>query len=97
MPTYDVTERFWTDWRRLTPDQQAAFMAAREHFVSDLRAGRAFRRSLRVKGVRGQRGMYEMTWAGDGRATFVYGQSRRGGEAHIMWARIGGHEVIGKL
>jgi hypothetical protein len=38
-------------------------------------AGRGFRPGLRVKGVRGAAGIFEMTWADDGRATFEYGDA----------------------
>lgn len=40
-------------------------------------------------------GIYEMTWDGrDGRATFAYGAEHIPGEAHIIWRRIGGHEIF---
>jgi hypothetical protein len=35
-----------------------------------------------------------MTWAADGRATFEYGQEVRPGEAHIIWRRIGTHDIF---
>jgi hypothetical protein len=35
-----------------------------------------------------------MTWAADGRATFEYGQEIRPGEPHIIWRRIGTHDVF---
>jgi hypothetical protein len=34
-----------------------------------------------------------MTWAPDGRATFTYGDSVKPGEAHILWNRIGTHDI----
>jgi hypothetical protein len=49
---------------------------------------------LRVKGVRSARGVFEMTWAPDGRATFAFGPERIPGETHIIWRRIGGHEIF---
>jgi hypothetical protein len=64
--------------------------------VADLRAQAAFRPGLRVKAVRGARGVYEMTWAPDGRATFSYGDERRPGEAPIIWRRVGGHDIFGQ-
>jgi hypothetical protein len=48
-----------------------------------------------VKGIQGSPGLYELTWAGNGRATFSYGASIRDGEPHIVWHRVGGHDVIG--
>jgi hypothetical protein len=35
-----------------------------------------------------------MTWADNGRATFEYGPEVRPGHAHIIWRRIGGHEIL---
>jgi hypothetical protein len=35
-----------------------------------------------------------MTWADDGRATFEYGSEIIEGEPHIVWRRIGGHEIF---
>ena len=61
--------------------------------MADLRAGR-FRRGLRVKDVQGAAGIFEMTWAPDGRATFQYGEERRPGDRHVIWRRIGTHDVF---
>ncbi len=61
--------------------------------MADLRAGR-FRRGLRVKAVQGAAGIFEMTWAPDGRATFQYGEERRPGDRHVIWRRIGTHDVF---
>ncbi len=74
--------------------QQAAFLAAVTEFVQDLRGHRDFRKRLRVKGVKGATGIFEMTWAGDGRATFGYGEPLRQGEAHVVWRRIGTHAIF---
>ena len=52
-------------------------------------------KGLRVTGVRGAEGIFELTWAPDGRATFSYGKSIGGSEPHIVWRRVGTHEVIG--
>ena len=62
--------------------------------VSDLRAGHPFRPSLRIKGVQGYPGVFEMTWAPDGRATFHYGVPVQPGETHIVWRRIGNHAIL---
>jgi len=94
MPTREVLAKFWRDWAQLNSDQQEAFLAAADKFVDDLRAGRGFRSGLRVKGVRGTSGAYELTWAPDGRATFAYGRSIVGDEPHIVWRRIGTHEIL---
>jgi hypothetical protein len=63
--------------------------------VSDLRAGQPFRPSLRVTGVQGHADIFEMTWAGDGRATFELGPEIHPNEPHVIWRCIGGHEILG--
>lgn len=94
MPTRDIAEAFRQDWQRLTPEQQRAFRVAVAKFIEDLRTRRGFQSSLRVKGVRTERGVFELTWAPDGRATFSYGRSIVEGEPHIIWRRIGTHEIL---
>jgi hypothetical protein len=96
LPTFRWLPRFRTDFNQLTPAQQAAFLAAVTHFVEDLGAGGQFRKGLRVKGVQGAPGIFEMTWAPNGRATFRYGESVRPGEAHVIWRRVGTHDVLGE-
>jgi len=94
LPTYDKTEQFERDYESLSPDERAAFKRAIEKFLEDLPT-RRFRRGLRVKGVQGTNGIFEMTWEGeDGRATFEYGEEIRSGEPHIIWRRIGGHGIF---
>lgn len=71
------------------------FFAALKKMITDLRTGAPFRPSLRVKAVQGHPGVFEMTWdKGNGRATFAYGPERLPGEAHIIWRRIGGHDIF---
>ena len=94
MPTREILAGFWRDWDRLTSEQQRQFRAALAKFIEDLSRGEGFRSSLRVKGVRGVKGVYELTWAADGRATFEYGRSVRTGEAHIRWRRIATYEIL---
>lgn len=93
MPTYERTDSFKHDYRALTPDQKKAAHRALEQFKKDLESG-SFRKGLRVKGVRAARGVYEMTWADDGRATFQYGEEIIDGEPHIVWRRIGTHTIL---
>jgi hypothetical protein len=95
VPTYEALPSFWRDFGRLTSAQQAAFFAAVDRFVADLKQGR-FRAGLRVKGVRIVSGVFEMTWAPDGRATFHFGEEKRPGEPHGVWRRVGRHEVLGR-
>jgi hypothetical protein len=48
-----------------------------------------------VKGVQGAPGVFEMSWANGGRATFEYGREIRAGEPHIIWRRVGTHSIFG--
>jgi hypothetical protein len=50
--------------------------------------------ALRVHRVQGHDGVWELTWAPDGRATFSYGPEVRPGEPHVMWRRIGDHSIL---
>ena len=56
----------------------AASEKALDSFIACLRSGR-FEPGLRVTRVQGYPGVWEMTWAADGRATFEYGQAIRHG------------------
>ncbi len=94
MPTHDEFVRFLREYDKLTQTQQDAFIDAMKLMVEDLRAGGSFRPSLRVKRVQGHPRILEMTWASDGRATFEYGAEVRPGEPHIVWHRIGGHDIL---
>jgi hypothetical protein len=68
-------------------------LVAIAQFVEDLERGR-FRKGLRVKGVKGADGVFEMTWADDGRATFEYGPPVVGDEPHVAWRRVGAHAIF---
>ncbi len=94
MPTYAWLVRFGADFDSLSASQQAAFLVAVAQFVEDLRGSGGFRKGLRVKGVKGATGIFEMTWADDGRATFEYGDAVTEGEPHIIWRRVGTHAVL---
>ena len=94
MPTFEQLRRFDRDFAALSDAQREAFRSAVQKFVADLQRGQGFRQGLRVKGVRGAPGMFELTWANDGRATFSYGESRSEREAHIVWHRVGTHDVL---
>ena len=94
MPTYARTRRFDRDYAALSPDERARFKRAVADFVSDLAAGGRFRKALRVRGVQGARNVFEMTWAPNGRATFEYGPEQVEGEPHVVWRRVGTHDVF---
>ncbi|MFE1198517.1 hypothetical protein ACFW6E_38195 [Streptomyces olivaceoviridis] len=94
MPTYEATPRFTADHHRLTPEQRRRFRQAVTAFVDDLRAGGPFRASLRIKGIRSSPGVFELTWDGNGRATWSYGPQIVSGEQHVVWRRIGTHDIF---
>lgn len=93
MPTYEVLPRFTADLDRLTPEQRRRFRRTVAAFVEDLRTG-SFRAGLRIKGVQRAPGVFELSWDGDGRATWYYGREIVRGEPHIIWHRIGGHGIF---
>jgi hypothetical protein len=94
-PTHERLPRFDADWNKLTKEQQDEFKVAVAKFVDDLQHGQGFRAGLRVKLVRGTGAVWELTWAKDGRATWQYGQELKTGEPHVIWRRIGSHEIFG--
>ncbi len=85
MPTYETLPHFTTDLDRLTPEQRRRFRQVVAVFVDDLRAG-AFRTGLR-EGCPARPGVFELTWDGDGRATWFDGPQIIPGERHIVWRR----------
>ena len=99
MPTYEWSDRCRRDWDRLSEAQRTRVKVARDNLIADLRdmeAGRrsSFRPGLRVKGVKGAPGVFEMTWAPNGRATFSWGDEVVPGHRHVIWRRCGGHEIF---
>jgi len=95
VPTWSRTESFLRDWQSLSPEDRRKFKKAVKNFVADLKTG-TFRKGLRVKGIQGAEGIFEMTWAKDGRATFEYGPEVRPKNPHIVWRRCGSHSVLKK-
>lgn len=93
-PTYEAEPRFSREYARLTPGQQKRFRTAVSDMIEDIRAGRPFRPGLRVKRVQATADVWEMTWAPDGRATWQYGPEVIPGQPHIIWRRIGTHDVF---
>jgi hypothetical protein len=96
VPTYARLPRFDKDYALLSPDEKTAFRLAIRKFVDDLNRGGPFRKGLRVKGVQGSPGVFEMTWADNGRATFEYGDNQLPGEPHVVWRRVGTHAILGE-
>ena len=94
MTTHEEFAQFLREFAKLTRVEQDRFLVAIKRLVSDARAGRPFRSGLRVKHVQGHDEIFELIWAPDGRATFQYGTSPHDGDIHIIWRRIGGHEIL---
>jgi hypothetical protein len=93
VPTFATTPRFRRDYEKLTPAQRERFRKiVITEFVPDADAGQ-FRPGLRVKRVQGAAGVYEMTWAPDGRATWQYGPEQRDGAPHVIWRRADAHAI----
>ena len=94
MPTFEPDERFLREFRRMSTAQQLAFLRVVSQFVSDLGGG-TFRPSLRVKKFTSVPGAWELSWGADRRALFRYGEPVRAGHAHVIWLRIGTHDIFG--
>lgn len=98
MPTYEALPRFTTDLDRLTPEQRHRFRRTVAAFVEDLHAGKRFRAGLRVKRVQRAPGIYALTWSMGtgpaGRATWEYGTPIVPGTPHVIWRRIGTHDIL---
>lgn len=93
MPTFESLAQFDREYAKLTREQRKAFQRAVQLLVAGLRDG-GFGQRLRVKRVRGTSDVWEMTWAPDGRATWQYGPEQRPGESHVVWRRIGTHQIF---
>jgi hypothetical protein len=94
-PTYEASRRFLREYMKLSREQRERFRTARRKLVAALREDPPrFPPDLRIKRVQGARDVWEITFAGDGRATFSYGEAEREGEVHVAWRRIGTHDVL---
>jgi hypothetical protein len=94
VPTYEWQRAFGRDFAAMGVGRQQAFLRAVSELVEDLDARRPPRSRLPVKGVRGYQGVFEMSWAPNGRATFHYGEEKAPGHPHIVWRRIGTHDIL---
>ena len=77
-------------------ERRRAFQTAVEKLVEALFEGGEPPNSLRVKRVQGTKDVWEMSYSGDGRATFRYGAEVKPGERHVEWLRVGGHEILSR-
>ena len=96
MPTFSRTPRFMQELKKLTSQQRQRFesRAITEFVVTSRPAG-----SVPVCGSSESRpppGVWEMTWAPDGRATFEYGPELRPGEPHVTWRRVRPHDIFNR-
>lgn len=82
--------------RGLSREQDRAFRQAVGKLVDALGTSSEPPRSLRIKRVQGSRDIWEMSYSGDGRATFRYGVEVKPGETHVEWLRVGGHEILSR-
>lgn len=94
-PTYALETRFARELKRLTRQQRLAVNTARDELIEALRhRPPQFPPGLRVHRVQRHEGVWELTWAPDGRATFNYGPEVHPGEPHVIWRRIGDHSIL---
>jgi hypothetical protein len=95
-PTFEWPPRFAQDLKKLSDEDAARFREkVLDQFVPALAAHAEMPPGLRVKGVQGANGVFELTFAPDGRATFEYGEELVQGEVHVIWRRIGTHVIFG--
>jgi hypothetical protein len=95
VPTFERLARFDREFRRLPRELQRAFLAMLPVFVAALKEDPpVFPPALRVHRVQETAGVWEITFAPDGRATFEYGAEVMAGEPHVVWRRVGTHAVL---
>lgn len=92
-PAYESFGSFDREFVSLSVGDREKFLGAVTKFREDLMRGQ-FRKGLRVKRVQGTTGIFEMTFAPDGRATWQFGDEVVKGEPHIVWRRIGTHDIF---
>ena len=96
IPTHEELARFLRDYQALPLELRLRFLAALPAFRDDLDRG-AFRTGFRVKRVNASGAdvtVWEMSFAPDGRATFHFGSSPLAGRTHVVWRRIGTHDIF---
>ena len=95
-PTYELPAGFAREYARLSREQRRAFREAVAKLIDALKDDRDPPRSLRIKRVQGSKDIWELSYSGDGRATFRYGAEVKPGKTHVIWLRIGGHEILSR-
>ena len=85
----------YAEYEKLSREQRRAFRRVLTRFIEALRShSTTLPAGLRVKSVQGHPGVFEMTFAPDGRATFEYGRELIEGEPHVIWRRVGDHSIF---
>ena len=97
MPTFDAEERFKQEYLRLDVRKRAAFLKARDDFFAWIVAKKdqpslSPPAHLRLHFIE-SRNVWSITFGGDLQALWRYGSEVQPGEAHIIWERIGGHDM----
>jgi hypothetical protein len=95
-PTYEYGSGFAREFARLSREEDRDFRKAVGKLIAALRDGEQPPNSLRIKRVQGTGDIWEMSFSGDGRATFRYGAEAKPGETHVQWLRIGGHKILSR-
>ena len=93
MPTFDVRDTFWRDYKNLTRDEKAAFLVAVGKFVTRPQ-GRAPARWFAYSGACRVPQLLRDDMGPDGRAIFELGPEVRQGEQHIVWRRVGTRDIF---
>ncbi len=92
MPTHDETVRFWRDWGKLTANQQAAFLRAK---ISAGIAVSPFSSLTPSEGLPGARRCVRDDLYSRREGVVVDADEERvPGEPHIVWLRIGTHDIF---
>lgn len=94
MPIYEREAAFRRDLLQLTPAMRLAFRRAVAALVEDLRKRGPVRSALRMNPVQGHEGVFELTFAPDGRATFHFGAALIAGDRHVVWRRTGTQDIF---
>jgi hypothetical protein len=95
VPTYAVTAAFLRLFRKLTKQQRAAFLAARDLFIEELRKQGftpPLHPSLRLHKLGGHN-VWSISFGDGMRAVFRVADEVRPGETHIVWEFVGDHDA----
>jgi hypothetical protein len=95
VPTFESLARFDREFRRMPRELQAAFLAMLPTFIAALRTTPpTFLPALRVKRVQGRQEAWEITFAPGRSRDLRIRRSDHPGTPHIIWRRVGTHDVL---